>query len=83
MEPLGLEVYKLRRFGVQTPGTQAVEKSEKSLRVHVITLTVYTLALKYSLYRYIGPKVYAKWVHGPLEKLQINKTCFRTDHETA
>ena len=56
MEPLGLEVYKLRRFGVQTPGTQAVEKSEK---------------------------VYAKWVHGPLEKLQINKTCFRTDHETA
>ena len=27
---------------------------------------VYTLALQYSLYRYIGPKVYAIWVHGPL-----------------
>ena len=30
------------------------------------THIVYTLALKYSLYRYIGPKVYAIWVHGPL-----------------
>ena len=30
------------------------------------TVIVYTLALKYSLYRYIGPKVYAIWVHGPL-----------------
>ena len=27
---------------------------------------VYALALKYSLYRYIGPKVYTVWVHGPL-----------------
>ena len=30
------------------------------------THIVYTLALKYSLYRYIGPKVYTIWVHGPL-----------------
>ena len=30
------------------------------------TQIVYTLALKYSLYRYIGPKVYTVWVHGPL-----------------
>ena len=30
------------------------------------TQIVYTLALKYSLYRYIGPKVYTIWVHGPL-----------------
>ena len=30
------------------------------------TQIVCTLALKYSLYRYIGPKVYAMWVHGPL-----------------
>ena len=30
------------------------------------THIVYTLALKYSPYRYIGPKVYAIWVHGPL-----------------
>ena len=30
------------------------------------THIVYTLALKYSLYRYIGPKVYAMWVHGPV-----------------
>ena len=30
------------------------------------THIVYTLALKYSLYRYIGPKVYPIWVHGPL-----------------
>ena len=29
------------------------------------THIVYTLALKYSLYRYIGPKEYAKGVHGP------------------
>ena len=27
---------------------------------------VYTLALKYSLYRYIGPKVSTLWVHGRL-----------------
>ena len=26
---------------------------------------VYTLALKYSLSRYSGPKVYTIWVHGP------------------
>ena len=30
------------------------------------TQIVYTLVLKYSLYRYIGPKVYTIWVHGPL-----------------
>ena len=30
------------------------------------THIVCTLALKCSLYRYIGPKVYAMWVHGPL-----------------
>ena len=30
------------------------------------TQTVYTWALKYSLYGYIGPKVYTIWVHGPL-----------------
>ena len=30
------------------------------------THIVCTLALKYSLYRYIGPKVYTIWVHGPL-----------------
>ena len=30
------------------------------------THIVPALALKYSLYRYIGPKVYATWVHGPL-----------------
>ena len=24
------------------------------------------MALKYSLYGYIGPKVYTMWVHGPL-----------------
>ena len=30
------------------------------------TKIVYTWALKYSLYRYIGPKVYTIWVHGPL-----------------
>ena len=30
------------------------------------TQIVYTLALKYSLYRYIGAKVYTIWVHGPL-----------------
>ena len=30
------------------------------------TQIVYTLALKYSLYRYIGTKVYTIWVHGPL-----------------
>ena len=30
------------------------------------TQIIYTLALKYSLYRYIGPKVYTIWVHGPL-----------------
>ena len=29
------------------------------------THIVYTLALMYALYRYIGPKVYAIWVHGP------------------
>ena len=35
------------------------------------TQIVYTLALKYSLYGYIGPKVCTIWVHGPLglEKL--------------
>ena len=27
---------------------------------------VYTLALKYFLYGYLGPKVYTLWVHGPL-----------------
>ena len=27
---------------------------------------VYTLALKYTPFRYIGPKVYTIWVHGPL-----------------
>ena len=31
-----------------------------------ITEIVYTLALEYSLYRYIGPKVYIIGVHGPL-----------------
>ena len=44
------------------------------MRIHIINLDpkgpctniVYTLALKYSLYKYIGPKVYAIWVHGPL-----------------
>ena len=30
------------------------------------THIVYTLALKCSLYRYFGPKVYAIWAHGPL-----------------
>ena len=30
------------------------------------TQIVYTLALKYSLYRYIEAKVYTIWVHGPL-----------------
>ena len=30
------------------------------------TQIVYTLALKYSLYRYTGPQVYTVWVHGPL-----------------
>ena len=30
------------------------------------THIVDTLALKYSLYKYIGPKVYTIWVHGPL-----------------
>ena len=30
------------------------------------TQIVYTLALKYSLYRYVGTKVYSIWVHGPL-----------------
>ena len=30
------------------------------------TQTVYTLALKNSLYRCIGPKVYTFWVHGAL-----------------
>ena len=35
---------------------------------------VYTLALKYSLYGYIGPKVYTIWVHGPLGKAwQVQK----------
>ena len=29
---------------------------------------VYTLAIQYSLHRYIGPKVYTIWVHGPLGK---------------
>ena len=38
------------------------------------THTVYTLALKYSLYRYIGPKVYAVWVHGPLGYESAKKT---------
>ena len=37
------------------------------------TLVVYTLALKYSLYRYIGPKVYAIWVHGPLGQYMANR----------
>ena len=27
---------------------------------------VYTLALNYSLYGYVGPKVCAIWVHGPV-----------------
>ena len=30
------------------------------------TQIVYTLALKESLYRYIGAKLYTIWVHGPL-----------------
>ena len=30
------------------------------------THIVYTLAVKYSLYRYIGFQVYTIWVHGPL-----------------
>ena len=30
------------------------------------THIVYTLALTWSLYRYIGAKVYTFWVHGPL-----------------
>ena len=30
------------------------------------TQIVYTWALKYSSYRYIGPKVHTIWVHGPL-----------------
>ena len=36
-------------------------------------LIVYTLALKYSLCRYIGPNVYTIWAHGPLypKPLQI------------
>ena len=34
---------------------------------------VYTLALEYSLYRYIGPKVYSIWVHGPLGPLPSKK----------
>ena len=35
------------------------------------TQIVYTLALRYSLYRYIGPKVYTTWVHGPLGNLLL------------
>ena len=30
------------------------------------TQRVYTLAFKYSLYRYFGAKVYTVWVHGPI-----------------
>ena len=36
-----------------------------SLRVRVPGI-VYTVASKYTLYRYIGPKVYTMWAHGPL-----------------
>ena len=32
------------------------------------TQIVYTLALKWSLCRYIGAKVYTIWAHGPLGK---------------
>ena len=37
------------------------------------TQMVYTLALKYSLYRYIGPKVCTCWVHGPLGLYYVPK----------
>ena len=39
---------------------------------------VYTLALKYSLYGYIGPKVYTIWVHGPLGEYSTDKLWFTT-----
>ena len=34
---------------------------------------VYTLAIQYSLHRYIGPKVYTIWVHGPLGKRHVDE----------
>ena len=34
------------------------------------TQIVYTLALKYSLCRYFGAKVYTSWAHGPLGEVQ-------------
>ena len=57
----------LRYGGLGVPGSRV-------LRLRVCgtgpkgpcTQIVYTLALKYSLSRYIGPKVYTIWVHGPL-----------------
>ena len=39
------------------------------------TQTVYTLALKYSLCRDIGPKVYTIWVHGPLKPKPLWYPC--------
>ena len=44
-----------------------------ALRVHV-PKKVYTLVLKYSLYRYIGPKVYTILVHGPLGLVDLGRT---------
>ena len=52
------------------PKRSTADRDRKTLNKHnakgPCAQIVYTLALKYSLYRYIGPKVYTIWVHGPL-----------------
>ena len=60
MIPSELETLRVSAYRVQGV-------SPKGPCTHI----VYTLALKYSPYRYIGPKVYAIWVHGPLGKVMI------------
>ena len=49
------------------PGIRSAWAKKSDVRLEgPCSQIVYTLALKHSLYRYIGPKVYTIWVHGPL-----------------
>ena len=56
------EVLWLLEFGVSS---LRVFKTQVKNPKGPCTQIVYTLALNYSLYRYIGPKVLPIWVHGP------------------
>ena len=49
------------------PGIRSAWAKKSDVRLEgPCSQIVYTLALKHSLYRYIGPKVHTIWVYGPL-----------------